>query len=199
MESGRNQRSTRNVPNSDEIARRINRLAERRQRRIVQFKRSRLFLVFNSLIVICYCIHWELLLSYAGPCIYSEEMPPLIEVKYGADRDSSGKYLLKELSLVMKDGYVNKIQVYDFVPEKIIQPKIILVGKDLFLHKWLKVKVSGLGKEYRLKSAEPVIFLCGFLILVTSIGFFFNLNEHPVTLSSLAIFNVSAVLAFLLI
>lgn len=199
MSQDKHQRPQRVPPDQEEIARRLYLRDRLRIKKILAFKSTRFFIVLNALNVCCFFICWELIFCFLGPCHYREVLPETTQIKYRAIADSRGFRYIKEINVIWKGEQSDKIIVEDVVPVHESQNLRMRVGSDFILFKDLKVKLGNGNKAYRLAHASPLLFLAAMLIVVTSIGYFFNLNQQINTLPGLSFFNLLFILAILLI
>ncbi|MBL7900617.1 MAG: hypothetical protein JNK73_01365 [Bacteroidia bacterium] len=199
MPQDKQQRPHRVPPDQEEMARRLYVRERLRIKKILAFKSSRFFKLLNALNVCCFFICWELIFCFIGPCHYKELVPETSQIKYSAKTDARGFRYIKEINVIWKGEKSDKIIVEDVVPVHASQSLRIRVGRDFILFKNLKVKLGEGNKAYRLAHASPLLFLAAMLIVVTSIGYFFNLNQQINTLPGMTFFNLLFVLAIVLI
>lgn len=193
------QKHSRTPPDEEEIARRLTRRDALRSKRIQAFKRGKGFKILNGLSLICCFMMWELVFCFFGPCYYREVVPDRIQMKLGSGVDKRAYPFIKEIKVSWFGGKHNVVVVNAHLPFSATNPPDLLVGRDYLMHKELKVKLGQVNLPFRLESASPQIFLSLFFILVTAIGYFFNLNLQPVPLTGLCIMNILGFLAILMI
>lgn len=192
-------RHSRTPADEEEMAWRLARRDKLKHRRILSFKQSKGFRLLNIFSLISCFFMWELVFCFFGPCYYREVIPENLYMKFGSGIDERGYPFLKEIQLKWLGGEYNVVCVGAHVPFSASNPPDIRVGRDYLLHKALKVKLGTIELPFRLERASPQIFLSLFLILITAIGYFFNLNLQPVPLTGLCIMNILGFLAILLI
>lgn len=140
-------------------------------------------------------MYWELIFCFFGPCTYKDIVPEKMEVKYGAKTDSRGYPYIREINMIWYQTKADKIIVNDFVPSPRGSTLSIRTGCDFILVKDLKVKIGDGNKTYRLNHSSPLVFLCILFVVVTSIAYYFNLNQSPVVLHGLGILNLLVIAA----
>jgi len=199
MSQDKHQRPHRVPPDQEEIARRLDLRERIRIKKIQAFKSSRVFTLLNILNVCCFFICWELIFCFFGVCKFKEIVPERMDIKYRARTDSRGYKYIREINVIWYEGKNDKIIVEDFVPVHQSQVLRVRTGRDFILLKDLKVKLGDGNPTYRLGHASPILFLSGMLIVVTFIGYYFNLNQQVNTLPGLTFFNLLVLMAILFI
>lgn len=199
MQHDSTHRHSRTPADEEEIARRMARRDKLKQLRILAFKKSKGFRLLNVFSLISCFFMWELVFCFFGPCYYREVVPEQLYMKFGSGVDERGYPFLKEIQLNWFEGEYDVVRVDTHVPFSVSDPPDIRVGRDYLLYKALKVKLGNIELPFRLERASPQIFLSLFLILITLIGYVFNLNLQPVPLTGLCIMNILGFLSILLI
>lgn len=190
MPQEKHQRQQRIPPDQDEIARRLFLRDRLRTKKILAFKSSRFFVALNLFNVCCFFICWELILCFMGICQFDERVPESFQVKYKAKTNNLGYKYIREIQVNWQGGVSDKIIVEDFVPVFNDRDLGMKVGKDFILQKDLRVRLGNAEPSYRLSNASPLLFLACMSILVTFIGYSFNLNQQATTLPGLSFFNL---------
>jgi hypothetical protein len=195
MEHDKRQRPHRVPPDQEEMIRRLALRERLRNKKIHAFKVSRYYRVLNTLNVCCFFVYWELIFCFFGVCHFKDISPERMEVKYRARTDSRGFKYIRDINVIWYGGKSDRIIVEDFIPVHESQSLRLRTGRDFILFKDLKVKLGEGDVTYRLNHASPILFLCFMLIIVNSIGYYFNLNQQINTLPGLTFFNLLVVLA----
>jgi len=160
------------------------------------FKHSAAYRFCNVFNICCFFIYWELLLCFMGPCHYETHYSKSIQVKHGYHLNDAGKYIVSEVQIVGVNNERYKLLVGDFI-ETPRRQSGYQIGRDYILQKSLRGIVETSEDSYRLQEASPLIFLSVFLIVVSCISFFYNLNEQPHSLRAVAIINAITMFAFI--
>jgi len=167
-------------------------------KKLAKFKRSRTYKSFNVFNIVCFFIYWEVLFCFLGPCDFQLHFGKSYVVKRGDERNAYGKRIVSELDIVSVNNNKYKLYVDDFI-ETPHPFSGFLLGKDYILRKDLKIKLSGSDSAYGLQSAGSLIFLTVFILFISCITFFYNLNENSHSLTGLALLNAIILLAFVTI
>jgi hypothetical protein len=180
----------------DEVAHLVALKKRRAAKNMAAFKHSAAYRFCNVFNICCFFIYWELLFCFMGPCHYQTHYSKSMRVKHGYKLDAAGKYIVSEVQIVGVNDEQYKLIVDDFIATPKRQ-SAYQIGKDYILQKNLRGILETSENSYRLQDASPLIFLSVFLIVVSCISFFYNLNEEPHSLSAVAIINGITMFAFL--
>lgn len=180
----------------EEVAQLIALKKRKEARKLALFKQSRTYKALNIFNICCFFIYWEILFCFMGPCHYQTHYARSFGVKHGDERNEAGKRIVSEMDIVNLDGTRIKLYVRDFIeaPPRFSSYQI---GKDFILQKDLKARILTSEASYGLQGASSIIFLSVFIIIISCISFFYNLNEISHSLTGVAILNGITVLAFI--
>jgi hypothetical protein len=180
----------------EEVARLVALKKRLAAKNMAAFKHSAAYRFCNVFNICCFFIYWELLFCFMGPCHYETHYSKSMKVKHGYKLDAAGKYIVSEVQIVGVNNEQYKLIVDDFIATPKRQ-SAYQIGKDYILQKSLRGILETSESSYRLQEASPLIFLSVFLIVVSCISFFYNLNEEPHSLRAVAIINGITMFAFL--
>jgi hypothetical protein len=183
---------------SEEVAHLVALKKRRAAKNMAAFKLSAAYRFCNVFNICCFFIYWELLFCFMGPCHYETHYSKSMRVKHGYHLSPAGKYIVSELQIVGLNDERYLLMVNDFIDTPPRQSGY-QIGKDYILQKNLRAIVETSENSYRLRDASPIIFLSVFLIVISCISFFYNLNEQPHSLRAVAIINGITLFAFLCI
>jgi hypothetical protein len=179
----------------EEVAQLVALKKRKEARKLALFKKTIAYRVFNVFNICCFFIYWEILFCFMGPCHYQTHYARSFGVKHGDEMNAAGKRIISEMDILNLEGKKIKLYVRDYidVPEKFSSYQI---GKDYILQKELKAMLLTSEDSYGLQSASSIIFLSVFIIIISCISFFYNLNENSHSLTAVAILNAITILAF---
>lgn len=181
--------------NSEEVAQLVAIKKARTAKKLAKFKKSASYKILNIFNICSFFIYLEILFCFMGPCHYQTHYAKVFEAKHGDEKNEAGKRIVSELNIISVDDKRYKLYVNDFIetPENFSRYQI---GKDYLLQKELKAVLEGSDASYGLESASSFIFLAVFIIFISCISFFYDLNENSHSLTAVAILNVITLLAF---
>lgn len=193
-----NKRPTRIHLNAEEVAQLLAIKKARAAKKLAKYKKSTSYKVLNIFNICCFFVYWEILFCFIGPCHYQTHYAKVFSAKHGDEKNEAGKRIVSELDIVSVNDKHYKLYVNEFIetPEKFSRYQI---GKDYILQKELKAILEGSDKSYGLQSASSFIFLAVFIIFISCISFFYDLNENSHSLTAVAILNVLTLLAFIML
>jgi hypothetical protein len=170
----------------------------REHKKLLKFKKSPVYRVFNVLNILCFFIYLELICCFAGPASYRWHYSSLVRIQYGEVRGPSQQRSVVAVTMRCVENRDFRFSVSGEM--EIPQPfQAFSVGSDFILRKELKGSVVRNGQIYKLERASPIIFLSVFVGLFNLILFVFDLNQNPYSLTSLSSVNLLTVFAFILI
>ena len=189
-------RHKRNPLTPEEVAE-IVALKERRAHlRLHRFKRSRLYKTLNIFCVLSFFVHCELLICFFGPCRYERHVATQVQPNYGSDFNEQGRQIVNDLEVTGENSRRYIFVVKDFIPVPAPGTEFF-VGEDYLLRRELKGVFDDEDRTYRLFRASPIVFLSLLALAACVLGFLNNLNEHPYSLTGIAVVNVLTLLAIL--
>lgn len=191
-------RIARNPLKPEEVAEIVAFKKYKQQVALIKFKTTKHYKYMNAFCIISFFIYCQFIICFFGPCHFSSNKIIEISEEYNKDRTEQQANSLYSLKIYALGGKFYEAIINDRIDVPNVNSSF-LVGKDFLFQKEINVKFDKEGKSYRIKSAEPLMFLScfvGFLMLVT---FFYNLNQNPNSLNAITLMNAITVLCLLLI
>lgn len=181
-------RHRRNPLTPEEVADIIALKQRRAHVRLQRFKRTRLYKLLNIFSVICFFLYFELLICFFGPCIYVTHTAVKLQPNYGSEVNQAGERIVSDIEVYGENGarYIFIVKDFIAIPEARTP---FFVGEDYLLRKELKGTFDDQDVTYRLFRASPVIFLSFIALAASVLGYMNNLNEHPYSLTAIAVLN----------
>lgn len=172
-------------------------LKERRAHiRLHRFKRTRIYKMLNIFSVLCFFVYCELLICFFGPCRFERHVAMQVQPNYGNVFNEQGAQIVDDIEIIGENS-----RKYIFVTKDFIaipaQGTEFFVGEDYLLRREMKGVFDDAERTYRLFRASPIIFLSLLALAACVLGFLNNLNEHPYSLTGIAVVNALALLAIL--
>lgn len=157
--------------------------------KLADYKKKRIYKLLNIFNILCFFLYTEMLFCFFGPCNYQTLYSSKINIQFGDEINSQGKRIISKITITTDDKSEYQLVIQDFI-EKPISPINFLIGKDYILQKSMKGILTNSEKKFRLLSASSNIFLAAFLIFISIICFWYNLNQNYFSLMALSIFNL---------
>jgi hypothetical protein len=186
-------RRPRRVPfTREEIQTIVAHKARQKEIQLQKFIRSNTYKVLNILNIICFSVYLELLFCFFGPSIYEGHYSYKINAFYDYALLQKDRKVVSELDVFADNGITYKFMVNGIIdiPE---QRQKFYIGKDYLLGRELKGRFENSNTNYRLFSASPLIFFCFFLMAVSLLAYFYDLNQFAHSLYALTALNLITV------
>lgn len=198
MRPNQSRRSKRNPLTPEEVGEIIALKQRRAHTRLKHFKRSRLYKVLNVFSVISSFLYFELLICFFGPCLYQPHSASKVRPNYGSEFNSAGEQVVSTLETFDETGHRYVFIVNDFI-EVPSAPADFFVGVDFLLRRELKGFFNDEQTVYRLLRSSPVIFLSLIALAASMLGFLYDLNQHPYSLTAISVLNALTLLGIVCI